>query len=310
MISIEQRGAIYAILSGFLYGFVGYFGVSIIHSSMSITNMLFWRFMIASVTIGIVLLLTSPKQVPHKDMCVAFINGAIFYSLSTWLYFLACPYIGSGLAMVIMFTFPAMIMLLNHCIFKKEIPTIYYFALAIIIIGMCFFIDKNEVRIDIVGIVFSIFSALSYAGYIISSKKITSLTPMLSTLMICSGCATTFFFFSCLNHSLMIPTARSIWLDLCGIGIVSTAAPVLLLMYSLNHIHSEKAAILSVLEPIFVVIWGVTLLGEPMKLQYIMGIIIVLTGALLTLVNQRTHLNLNNILKKKRLWETTAIKKD
>jgi drug/metabolite transporter (DMT)-like permease len=309
MISIEQRGSIYAILSGFLYGFVGYFGVSIIHSSISITNMLFWRFMIASLVIGVILFLTKPKQFPHKDMCIAFVNGAIFYGLSTWLYFLACPYIGSGLAMVILFTFPAMVMLLNHFIFKKEIPTIYYFALAIIIIGMCFFIDKNEIRVDIVGIVLSIFSALSYAGYIVSSKKITSLTPMLSTLMICSGCATTFFFFSCLNHTLTIPTTRIIWLDLCGISIVSTAAPVLLLMYSLNYIHSEKAAILSVLEPIFVVILGVTLLGEPMKLQYIMGIIIVLTGALLTLVSQRTHLNLKNI-KNRQLWGAVAIKKD
>lgn len=31
MNSQEQRGSFYAILSGFLYGFIGYFGISAIH---------------------------------------------------------------------------------------------------------------------------------------------------------------------------------------------------------------------------------------------------------------------------------------
>lgn len=301
MIATEQRGSIYAILSGFLYGFVGYFGVSIIHSAISVTNMLFWRFFMASLIIGLILMSKrdAKTQSSRKDIYTAFVNGAIFYSLSTLFYFLACPYIGSGLAMVIMFTFPAMVMLFNHFLYKKDIPKIYYFALTIIIIGMCFFVDRNEMRFDIVGIALSTLSALFYACYIVSSKKITSLSPHLSTLMICLGCTTTFFFFSCLNHTLSIPATLTIWLDLIGISFFSTAAPVMLLMYSLNYINSEKAAILSVLEPVFVVILGVTLLGEPMKLQYVAGIIIVLTGALLTLFSQQVNLTLQEIIEDK-----------
>jgi len=292
MISREHRGSAYAILSGFLYGFVGYFGISVIRSSISVTNMLFWRFLIASLVMALILTKQlEAAPVSKKEMGLAFINGALFYGLSTLLYFIACPYIGSGLGMVIFFTYPAMVMLLNHFLYGQRIPTIYYSAIAIIIIGMGFFIDTHEMKLDMIGIALSITSAFLYAGYIVSSKKITSLTPQVTTLMVCLGCMFTCFVFALVTHSLTIPRTLPVWINLFGIAIVSTTVPILLLLYSLNYIRSEKTSILSVLEPIFVLIFGVTLLGEPMKLQYAIGVIIVLTGALLTLFSQQTRSN-------------------
>jgi drug/metabolite transporter (DMT)-like permease len=301
MISNEHRGSLYAILSGLLYGFVGYFGVSAINESISVTNMLFWRFLIASLII-VFIIIFQLKRIPYarKDMVTAFMNGAVFYGLSSMIYFYACPYIGSGLAMVIFFTYPAMIMLLNYFLYGNKIPTVYYFSVVIFVGGMCLFVDINEVRFDIIGIVLSIVSAMFYAGYIVSSKQITALHPYISTLMVCLGCTTTCLFLSLMNHSLIIPSTLHTWANLFGIGIISTTAPILLLLYSLNYISSEKTAILSVLEPVFVLIFGITLLDEPMKLQYVFGVIIVLAGALLTLFSQHKPLGFDNIVSTKK----------
>lgn len=290
MNSKEHRGSLYAILSGFLYGFVGYFGVSVIQASISVSNMLFWRFFISSIVIGaFVIIKRNHPKTSLKDMGIAFINGALFYAFSTMLYFFACPYIGSGLAMVIFFTYPAMVLLLNHFLYGQKIPAVYYAAITIIILGMCLFVDTNEMKFDLLGISFSIASACLYAAYIISSKKISTVSPNISTLMVCLGCMTTCLFLSLADHTFKVPNTFSIWFNLLGIGIVATTIPILLLLYSLNYINSEKASILSVLEPVFVLIFGVTLLGEPMKLRYAIGVIIVLSGALLTLFSQRIH---------------------
>ena len=307
MISKEHRGSLYAILSGFLYGFLGYFGVSVIQSSISVTNMLFWRFFISSLVIGILVIVTMRRnQDSFKEMLVAFGNGAIFYGLSTMLYFFACPYIGSGLAMVIFFTYPAMVIVLNYFLFGQKIPTIYYYALTIIIAGMSLFIDTSEMRFDLLGIVFSILSAFLYAAYIVSSKNISTLSPNVSTLMVCLGCMVTCLFLSLVNHSFVVPTTLTVWFNLLGISIVSTTIPILLLLYSLNYISSERASILSVLEPVFVLIFGVTLLGEPMKIQYAFGVIIVLSGALLTLFSQRINMD----VFMKRYIKTKGIKSE
>ena len=290
MTSKEHIGSLCAIFSGFLYGFVGYFGVTVVNASISVTNMLFWRFFISSILMAIIVMVRiNHTKVSLKDLTTTFINGALLYGFSTMLYFYACPYIGSGLSMVIFFTYPAMVMLLNYFLYGQSIPTIYYYAISIIIVGMALLVDPNEMTFDLLGIILSIASALLYAGYIISSKKIATLSPNISALMVCLGCMVTNLLLSLVNHTFSIPTTSHVWLNLFGIGIVSTTVPILLLLYSLNYISSEKASILSVLEPIFVLIFGVTLLGEPMKLRYMFGVMIVLTGALLTLFSQRMN---------------------
>lgn len=287
MLSKEHRGSLYAISSGFLYGFVGYFGVTVVRESLSVTNMLFWRFFISSSFMVIVLLLRAKavKDSP-KEMFIAFLNGAAFYSVSTMLYFFAVPYIGSGLSMVIFFAYPAIVMLLNGVLFRQKIPPLYYCAILIILVGMTLFVDKNEMQFDLFGIALAVVSALFYAGYMISSKKRT-ISSDVSTLMVSLGCMVSFLLISLANQTIAIPHTMLAWRNLFGIGILSTAVPILLLLRSLNSISSEKASILSVLEPVFVVIFGVALLGEPMKLRYVLGIVIVLSGALLTLTQAK-----------------------
>lgn len=290
MINQEYRGSIYAILSGFLYGFIGYFGVSAIHGNLSASTMLFWRFLISSMIILIFMLPKIKKTTDsYKNMLIAFCTGVFFYGISTWLYFLASHYIGSGLAMVIFFTYPVLIMLLNYFFYNQSIPKIYYLAIAVILIGMALMVDLDALSFNLWGILLGVASAFFYACYVIGSKK-NELSPNMSTFMVCLGCMTTSLLVSLFNHSFTIPSSMDVWYHLFGIAVVATVIPIVLLLYSLKYISSEKASILSVLEPVFVVIFGVLLLGEELNLWGTIGIILVLTGALITLFSHKINL--------------------
>lgn len=287
MKSNEQLGSLYAILSGFLYGFIGYFGLSAMNGSLAASTMLFWRFLISSLIIAVILLpRLKTRNDSLKSMSKAFVTGMVYYSLSTLLYFYSAEYIGSGLAMVIFFTYPVMIMLLNYFFYGQSITPVYYVAIAIILIGMLFMMDMSKVAFDLIGIILGLVSAFFYASYIVASKN-NKISPNLSTLMVCLGCMTTCFFVSFFSHSLAVPSSSTVWFNLFGISIVATVIPILLMLYSLNYISSEKASILSVLEPVFVVILGVFLLGEQVKPSGILGIIFVLSGALMTLFSHK-----------------------
>jgi drug/metabolite transporter (DMT)-like permease len=290
MNSIEQRGSLYAILSGFLYGFIGYFGLSAIHGDLSASTMLFWRFLISSVLIFIIII-PQIKTMKHqcKQMVIAFLGGVFYYGMSTLLYFYASLYIGSGFAMVIFFTYPVIIMLLNYFFYGQLIPKIYYLAIFIILCGMGLLIDMEQVGFDLVGIGLGLASSFFYACYIISSKKNT-MSPKLSTLMVCLGCMTTSFIVSYFDNTFAIPHSSTTWFNLLGIGIVSTVIPIVLMLYSLKYISSERASILSVLEPVFVVIFGVILLGETLKPLHALGVGLVLIGALITLFSHKINL--------------------
>jgi drug/metabolite transporter (DMT)-like permease len=90
---------------------------------------------------------------------------------------------------------------------------------------------------------------------------------------------------------LVIPQNIDTWLNLLVIGVIATVIPILLMLHSLKYISSEKASILSVLEPVFFVIFGVVLLGETLQAWHAFGVVLVLLGALITLFSHKINLN-------------------
>lgn len=290
MMSADNKGSLYAILSGFLYGFIGYFGINAINGNISASNMIFWRFLIASL---LILLLVIPQLKrttdSFKEIRAAFFSGVLFYGLSTLIYFYSSLYIGSGLAMVIFFTYPVIVLLLNYFLYGQRIPPVYYFATGIILVGMVMLTNLDQMAFNLWGILLAVISAFFYACYMVASKN-NKVSPTMSTLMVSLGCMVPSFAATMATNTFVVPNTLSLWINLFGIAVVATVVPILLLLHSLKYISSEKASILSVLEPVFVVIFGVILLHEELRIINAVGIILILSGALLTLFSHRINL--------------------
>ena len=286
-LSSPNYGAFYAALSGLLFGLLGYFGLSVINAHLSTYNMLFWRFLVSSLFIFVLLLprIKSVILAPTELIKIIF-YGLAFYGSGSILYFHAAQSIGSGLAMVIFFTYPTMVMLVNFLVYKQNISKIYYLALIIILVGMLFLVHGSEFIFDLKGLGLGVLSAFLYALYIITSKN-SSVPPLISTFWISIGSALVCLLCSLLSKSFLVPMDFKIWFDIGGIGIICTALPILLLLKGLKQISSLQASILSVLEPVFVVIFGIILLDEKVSLTQALGIVILLSGALLTLLSHR-----------------------
>lgn len=286
ILSLEYQGSFCAIASGLLYGLVGYFGMNLMNSNMSVANMQFWRFLISAIFIGLILIWQIKSFREKKvEMLKAFLAGALFYSISGGVYFLGCQYIGTGLAMVIFFTFPVFVMLLNWLIYKINISKISYFAVVLIAIGMIQLSDLGELKFDIIGMGLSILGAILYACYIIASKTIKT-SPLVATLMISLGCSFACLLFALWDQHFFIPATFTQWRHIVGFGVISTALPMLFLLKGLKYISTEKVSLLSVLEPVFVVIFGILLLNEKLSLLQTIGMMTVLTGALITVFSR------------------------
>ena len=280
----ETKGAFYAILSGFFYGFLAYFGTNVINEGISVYTMTFWRFMVSGVFVWAILLFKGEKiREDWKEFLKILFAGSIFYTGCANFYFLACEHLGTGLSMVIMFTFPIFVMLSNWLFDGQRIPTIYSYSIALVLFGMLFLVDMTKLSVDMLGVGLALLSAIFYAGYVVLSKK-SSLSPSVALFAVSIGCSVASLVSALLHNSFMTPSTLSAWANICGIGIISTAIPILLLLASLKHTTSEKTSILSVLKPVFTVIVGVILLGEAMTFLKILGIVIILSGAFMTTI--------------------------
>lgn len=279
-------GSLYAITSGLAYSLLGYFGITILKQGASVPNMLFWRFFVSFVFTMIVLSIqkrTTLAQIFTRKLILPSIIGSILFSFSAIIFFLSCLQIGTGLAMVIFFIYPAIIMTINTIFFNEKMDKVYYITLALIFLGLILVANPNNFKFNIIGIIFGVISATIYSCYIIASEKL-SIEPLLSTTIVSGGSAINCFLVSYIgDQNFFIP------LDLISIkntlilGILSTAIPMILFLKSLEYIDAEKAAILSVLEPVFVLLIGVNFLHEVVNITQSFGVAIVLLGSVLIL---------------------------
>ena len=284
----ELKGIIFVILSGAFYGFMSYFGISLIHAGFSVSSMLFWRFAFSSLFLFLMLAprLKTTKP-PLNVMLKAASIGSIFYASSSAFYFMACEYINSGLAMVIFFIYPGLVAVLNWLLYKAKITKIYLLSFILITIGIISLADLSSTKVNVFGILLAILSGLAYAVYLILSKKqFAILSPLVGSLTVSIGSTVIFFALSMFDRgNVMIPYDLASWMYCIGNGFISTALPMFLMLIGLKHINSTKASILSVSEPVFTVTCGCLLLEEVLSIQEIIGIITVLTGSLIICKN-------------------------
>lgn len=283
--SIRRTGAVYVIISGLFFGLIGYFGMSIIHAQFSVSTLIFWRFLISTCFMLGVLFVQGLNFYLVRPQCLlrSIAYGMFLYGPSSILYFMAAQKIGSGLAMVLFFIYPAMVMFLNQVFLHHRVSKMYYVALAIIFVGMLCLVQTEGFKLGLVGIGLSLVSAFLFALYMVLNHQ--SLLPTtLDTFLVCLGSTLSAYFLAVLNADFSVPQTLQVWFAVFGIAVLCTALPILLLLKGLKKIGSLEASILSVLEPIFVVIFGVILLGEKLNFNQVLGITLLLSGALFALL--------------------------
>ena len=191
--------------------------------------------------------------------------------------------------MVIFFTYPAMVMFINRLVYRSKVSKTYLLSLLVLALGMLLLMNGSSGKFDALGIAFSLLSALFYALYVVVSKK-SPVAPLPSTFVLSMGCILTCCIAAIIDNSLILPSNSKAWINIGGIGIICTALPIFFLLKGLKYLSTTQASILSVLEPVFVVIFGITLLGESINLIQFIGITALLGGALISLLNDNPKL--------------------
>jgi len=248
--------------------------------------MLFWRFFIAGIWISFFVIKDFDKnkfkQTHFRSLLYMFFLGAIFYACASELYFIASPYIGTGLAMVIFFSYPILVALISWILKENHFNLVSIFMLAFMCGGLFLLQDNSNNKFDIAGISLALLSSLGYALYVIGSKKISSLTidTKLLTTAVCFGCAFIFLIISLFTHTLAFPHTLKNCLLLLAFGILSTAIPIQLMLIGLRYISSIRASIISVLEPLVTLLVGIALLHESISHMQLLGAFIILASAL------------------------------
>lgn len=272
-------------LSAILYGFLAFFGMKLIQLHFTISNMLFWRFITAGLSVHIWSLRKEKRIIKNTANWRALINifllGFIFYAGGSILFFISGEKIGTGLAMVIFYTFPLIVILMSLLIEKHKPNHYTLIAVFATLLGTTLLGASSKGTVTMPGLLYGLLAALCYALYIYGSKFLVSKIPSIQiTLVVCYASALFFLISSLLTHTLLWPQSWMAWIYIFAIGIIATALPILLMLEGLTTIHANKASIISILEPIVTLIMGISFLGEHITEWQFLGAVIVLFGVI------------------------------
>jgi len=267
------------IITGITYGLNPLFGMPLMQNGAAIESILFFRYSIAVLILGVILLLNKRCfKISWKQAEILFILGLLYTASSIFL-FEAYNYIPSGLATTLIFLYPVLVALIM--VFLHVVPSWQvWLAIAATFLGVIIMTQSDSMQeINLIGVLLSLGSALVYALFIIiinRSKTISSISNSLLTFYALLVGATIFLgkvFISGGGLTVGIESTQD-WLNLIGLAILPTIVSTATLAIATRNIGATKASVLGVFEPITAILVGTLVFGEALTNNIIIGILI------------------------------------
>ena len=285
--STMKKGAILALLGATCWGLSGVLGeyllsISKIDSTWVIANRLFY----AGIVLVIILFLKDKKNLINvfsdKKDILRLLNFSFFGLLiCQGTYFLAIKYTNAGMATVLQYTGPVMIMT-YYCVIGRRWPMAReVIAIAASLFGtvlMATHLDFSKLNISTLGLFWGLFSAIGLASYNISSISLTKkygVMPIMAWGLLIAGSVVYFG-----TGSNYIPSNFSLMDFLCiaGVVIVGTIMSFSLYLEGVRLIGAVTGSIIGCFEPIAAIVFSFLLLGTTFGLIDIIGAAFILSA--------------------------------
>jgi drug/metabolite transporter (DMT)-like permease len=196
-------------------------------------------------------------------------------------YFLAISRLDIGVALVIQYLGPLLILLWLRFFHGRHLAPSLWAAVALSAVG-CFFVvgAYDADQIDVRGVIAAFGSAIAFSIYIIAAERAGHRYGPPTALAWAAGFAALFWLlvrppwtfpwdqFASLDHILLG----------FGVAIVGTLVPFMLMILAVRHIPGVRAAVVATLEPVLgaVIAWPVH--GQILSLPQLGGAVIVLAA--------------------------------
>ena len=285
--STMRKGAILTLLGATCWGLSGVLGeyllnISKIDSTWVIANRLFY----AGIVLVIILFLKDKKNLINvfsdKKDILRLLNFSFFGLLiCQGAYFLAIKYTNAGMATVLQYTGPVMIMT-YYCVIGRRWPIAHeVIAIATSLFGtilMATHLDFSKLNISTLGLFWGLFSAIGLASYNISSISLTKkygVMPIMAWGLLIAGSVVYFG-----TGSNYIPSNFSLMDFLCitGVIIVGTIMSFSLYLEGVRLIGAVTGSIIGCFEPIAAIVFSFLLLGTTFGLIDIIGAAFILSA--------------------------------
>ncbi len=225
----------------------------------------------------------SKNNKTSKDWLWLFFFGFVGYYLASYFDFVGLTYIKASLERIILFLYPTIVLVLNRVFLKQPITKPQLIAIALTYLGIVIaFWDEVNVSGEgaILGGVFILLSALTYASYLVGSGWLIpkfGVMQFTAYAMIVS-CVCVFVHYSIINEVDIFSFSWEVYVLGFLIAVFATVIPSFLVSASIKMISSSNFAIIAGVGPISTIVLATIFLEERLTFIQLIGALVVIVG--------------------------------
>ena len=274
-------GFLAASTAAITYGLNPFFGIPLYQEGLTPFSVLFYRFSMAAILMGIVTALRkAPFTLPKKCVVPAIFAGVLM-ALTCLFWFLAFKIMDSGISAALLFMYPVMVAIIMAVFFRERVSLSTLIGMIMAVAGAVIIcLPDSGAKVSIIGIIYIMLSALTYAIYIVAVKatKLRDIPPETLTFFAMIFSLPVFLIFLRGGVDLqMLPSLKAFGNAAC-LALFPSMLSFLMAAVAIRFIGPTKTAILGALEPITAVTAGICVFHETVTLKIIAGVLLILTA--------------------------------
>ncbi|WP_312047608.1 DMT family transporter [Anaerotignum sp.] len=285
---------VWILFAGLCWGLIGLFTKAITRFGLTEIEILFIKGVVSVIFLAILLLFQDKKsfQLKKKGDILYFVGtGIISFTFFSWCYMKAINLTSVGIAAVMLYTAPTIVMLFSIVLFQETMTKRKALVLIMTICGcgMITGLFQGKLMLTPMGLLMGLGSGIGYALYSIFGtfalrRGYQSLTISFYTFLMASV-----FMAFCVNpiHVVQEITAAGQWPLTILFAVMTTVVPYLCYTKGLSHLPASKASVTATIEPVVAAVLGILVFKESITVAKIGGILLVVGAVVLMNVGKR-----------------------
>lgn len=280
---LKRMSFLFVLMAGILWGMLGLFVRRYDAAGLTTMDVVAVRAIATTFCLGLVFLVGNRGwfRIRWKDLWCFLGTGLCSIVFFNYCYFKAITFTSMSVAAVLLYTAPAIVMVLSRILFGERLGTVKLLALGATFLG-CVLVTGligDAGTMNLPGILIGLGAGLGYALYSIFSRFALERGYHTATITFYTFLIAAFGALPLSDGgrvlSALTADAGSLLFAL-AFGVVTTVLPFLFYTLGLSHMENGTASIIASIEPVVATLLGVVFYKEKLTLGGFLGVVLVL----------------------------------
>jgi drug/metabolite transporter (DMT)-like permease len=273
-------GLAYTLASAVLMSGLGVSTQLAFDAGASVGTLLSGRFLVAAAILWPLVLLIHPMRPVRRQVAAGLLLG-VGYSAHAWLFSASLTRMDAGLVDLLLFTYPALVMVGAVTLRRERWSARGAIALGAAMAGTTLVLAGGLNTIDPLGVGLALGSAVAYAAYIlISAGQLERTDPFLLTALVTTGAAITLTAAGIARSDVSLDVDGSVVASIGLVGLVAVGG-MSTFVVGIRRLGASRASIVSAVQPALTPIVGFAVFADRLGPAQMLGGVLVIAGVVI-----------------------------